>query len=137
MKRPGIKSAPGTSRRFNPETDTRLFQIIHAPGNLEEAKTVTLMDPATGNTDLGFAQPVSTDLLIPVEVLPVSRPLNEHTRIKCGDKRGTITACCVDGRVHVEWDETRELAANVEVLDLSTIPHEFIVDEKFDYRSLE
>ena len=137
MKRPGIKTEPGKSRRFNPETDSRLFQIIHAPANLDEARTVSLMDPATGKTEFEFAQPVSTDLLIPLEVLPVSRHLNEKTRIKCGHKCGTITATCVDGRVHVEWDATPEFAANIEVLDLSTIPHEFIVDEKFDYGSLE
>ena len=94
------------------------------------------MDPATGKTNFEFAQPVSTDRLIPVDVLPVSRPLSEKTRIKCGERCGTITATCVDGRVHVQWDETNELATEFEVLDLSTIPHEFIVDESVDYGSL-
>ena len=73
--------------------------------------------------------------MIPVEVLPISRPISEQTRIKCGNRIGTIEATCVDGRVHVRWDETAELAAEVEVLDLSTIPHEFIVD-KTDVESL-
>ena len=31
LKRPGLKSEPGHSRRFNSETDARLFQIIHTP----------------------------------------------------------------------------------------------------------
>ena len=137
LKRPGLKPEPGHSRRFNSETDARLFQIIHAPSTLEEAKTVTLMDPATGKTQFEFAQPVSTDLLIPVEVLPVSRHISERTRIRCGHRSGTIQATCVDGRVHVQWDDTADLAAEVEVLDLSTIPHEFIVDEQAEFGSLE
>ena len=137
LKRPGVKPEPGHSRRFNSETDARLFQIIHAPSTLDEAKTVTLMDPATGKTQFEFAQPVSTDLLIPVEVLPVSRHISERTRIRCGNRSGTIQATCVDGRVHVQWDDTADLAAEVEVLDLSTIPHEFIVDEQADFGSLE
>ena len=97
---------------------------------------MTLMDPATGKTNFEFAQPVSTDLLIPVEVLPVSRSISERTRIRCGNRSGTIEATCVDGRVHVQWDDTTDLKAEVEVLDLSTIPHEFIVDEKADFGSL-
>ena len=136
LKRPGVKPEPGHSRRFNNETDSRLFQIIHAPSTLDEARTVTLMEPATGKTQFEFAQPVSTDNLIPVEVLPVSRPISERTRIRCGTRTGTIQATCVDGRVHVRWDESAELAAAVEVLDLSTIPHEFIVDEKTDFGSI-
>ena len=95
------------------------------------------MEPATGKTQFEFAQPVSTDLLIPVEVLPVSRPISEQTRIRCGNRTGTIQTTCVDGRVHVSWDATADLSAEVEVLDLSTIPHEFIVDQKVDYGSLE
>jgi hypothetical protein len=136
-KRPGAKPAPGHSRRFNSYTDERLFQIIHAPAGMDEARTVTLMEPATGNTQFEFAQPVSTDQLIPVDVLPISRPINERTRIKCGNRTGTIQATCIDGRVHVRWDETADLAPQVEVLDLSTIPHEFIVDEPVDYGSVE
>ena len=50
---------------------------------------------------------------------------------------GIIQAACVDGRVHVQWDETADLAAEVEVLDFSTIPHEFTVDEEADNGSLE
>ena len=52
LKRPGLKPEPGHSRRFNSETDARLFQIIHAPATLEEARTVTLMEPATGKTQV-------------------------------------------------------------------------------------
>ena len=113
----------GHSKRFGHSTDTRVFQIFDAPSTLDEARTVTLMDPATGSTQFDFAQPVSTDRLIPVEMLPLTRPLSEKTRLKSGDKSGTVTATCVDGRVHVKWDgEEKE-----EVLDLSTLPHEFLM----------
>ena len=60
----------GHSARCGHSTDSRVFQIYGAPGTLDEARTVTLMDPATGSTDFAFAQPVSTDRLIPVEMLP-------------------------------------------------------------------
>ena len=102
-----------------------MFQIYDAPATLDEARTVTLMDPATGSTQFEFAQPVSTDRLIPVEMLPLTRPLAEKTRLRSGAKLGTITATCVDGRVHIKWDGvTAE-----EVVDLSTLPHEFVLDE--------
>ena len=115
----------GHSLRFGHVTDQRVFQIYDAPATLDEARTVTLMDPATGSTQFEFAQPVSTDRLIPVEMLPLTRPLAERTRLRSGAKLGTITATCVDGRVHIKWDGvTAE-----EVVDLSTLPHEFVLDE--------
>ena len=81
------------------------------------------MDPATGSTQFEFAQPVATDRLIPVEVLPLTRPEAEKTRTRCGAKLGTVVATCVDGRVHVKWDGVN----TEEVVDLSLLPHEFPV----------
>jgi len=124
MMKTANKAPPaGHSKRFGHTTDTRLFQIFDAPGSLDEARTVTLMDPATGSTQFEFAQPVATDRLIPVEVLPLTRPEKEKTRIRCGHKIGVVTATCVDGRVHVKWDGVD----TEEVVDLSLLPHEFLV----------
>ena len=115
----------GHSKRFGCSTDTRVFQIFDAPATLDEARTVTLMDPATGETTFEFAQPVSTDRLIPVEMLPLTRPLEEKTRIKSGHRLGTIVATCIDGRVHVKWDDREQ----EEVVDLSVLPHEFVLND--------
>ena len=115
----------GHSGRFGHATDTRVFQIYDAPAGLDEARTVTLMDPATGSTQFEFAQPVSTDRLIPVEVLPLTRPISERTRLRCNGRDGTIVATCIDGRVHIKWDDVDA----EEVIDLSTVPHEFILSE--------
>ena len=115
------KPEKGVSSRFQHGTDTRLFQIMHAPGDLGSARTVTLMDPATGKTNFEFAQPVSTDRLVPVEMLPLTRPHNERTAIISGNKRSEITATCIDGRVHVKWEDQPE----TEIVDCRRIPHEF------------
>ena len=115
----------GHSFRFGHSTDTRVFQIYGAPASLDETRTVSLMDPATGSTEFSFAQPVSTDRLIPVEMLPLTRPISERTRLRSGGRVGTVVATCVDGRVHVKWDD----ADAEEVVDLSILPHEFILSE--------
>ena len=91
---------------------------------MDEARTVTLMDPATGSTTFEFAQPVSTDRLVPVDVLPLTRPHDEKTRLRAGGRTGTVQATCIDGRVHVEWGDT---PGQTEVVDLADMPHEFIL----------
>ena len=115
----------GHSLRFGHSTDTRVFQIFDAPAPLGEARTVTLMDPATGSTEFEFAQPVSTDRLIPIEMLPLTRPHNERTRLRSGGRSGSVTATCIDGRVHVKWDDLPD--GQTEVVDLADLPHEFIL----------
>ena len=90
---------------------------------LDETRTVTLMSPAIGSAEFSFAQPVPTVELIRAETLHLTRPLTEKTRIRCGARLGTVVATCVDGRVHVKWDD----AEVEEVIDLSTVPHEFVL----------
>ena len=86
-----------------------IFQIIHAPTK-DGARVYTLADAATGQTDnLGFAQPVTADRVIPVEVLPVTRSLEDgRTRIQLGDRQGEISGQCLDGRVYVKFADNAE-----------------------------
>ena len=86
-----------------------IFQIIHAPTQ-DGARVYTLADAATGQTDnLGFAQPVTADRVIPVEVLPVTRSLEDgRTRIQLGDRQGEISGQCLDGRVYVKFADNAE-----------------------------
>ena len=119
--------------RFHIPNDERLFQVYSAaaPGDGEfggkgAARAFVLMDPATGSTEFEFAQPVTADRLVPVELLPLSQPLADdgarRTRVRAGGREGTVEATCVDGRVHIRWDSGGEL----EVVDLSRVPHEFV-----------
>ena len=112
------------SRRFIPENDSRLFQIMSAAGPVDESRAYVLQDPVTGSTAFDFAQPVSADRLVPVEILPLTRPLDDAvlTRIRSQGREGVVKATCVDGRVHVLWENASEL----EVVDLSRLPHEFV-----------
>jgi len=113
----------GVSQRFQHNTDTRLFQVHSVTGGDPlKAKTVTLMDPTTGSTSFDFAQPISIARLVPAEVLPLTRCDDKKTRFRSQERTGTIEATCVDGRVHVKWDDN----ALVQVVDLSRMPHEFI-----------
>jgi len=81
------------------------------------------MDAATGSTDCGFAQPVSIEHLGPHEILPLAHHHKEKSRILSDGKYGEVQATCVDGRVHVKWEDTQLIT----VEDLSRLPHEFVV----------
>ena len=84
------------------------------------------MDPATGSTDFGFAQPVHIDRLIPFDILPLLTPHDTQTRVKVGDRLGTIEATCVDGRVHIRYDGE----GHTTVEDLSRSPHQFVLQDE-------
>ena len=119
-----VGESAGKSVRFRHDVDKRLFQIHSATGgDPAKARTYTLMDPATGSTEFEFAQPVSADRLIAVEVLPLTHAHDEKTKIRSGNREGEVTATCVDGRVHVRWNGRDD----TEVVDLSRLPHEFMV----------
>ena len=117
----------GTSERFANSIEGRLYQVqSRPPGDPLTTKTVTLMDPATGSTDLGFAQPVHIDRLVPVDILPLLTPHDTRTRVKVGDRLGNIEATCVDGRVHVRYDGE----GHTTVEDLSRSPHHFVLQDE-------
>ena len=84
-----------------------VYQIVDqcgGPGDV--ARAFTICDAATGKTDLGFSQPVSADRLIAVEVLPLTRPDGDSlTRLQAGERQGTIVGQCIDGSVHIQWDD--------------------------------
>ena len=124
MLKINTRPEPGRSLRFRSTRDPRLFQIHAVSGtNSRDRRTYTLMDPCTGSTEFDFVQPVHQDRLIPVEVLPISQPIDEKTKLKIDDRIGEVTATCIDGRVHVQWEDT----GDVQVIDLARVPHEFVV----------
>ena len=98
-----------TSERAQARHHETLYQIVHAAGTPHDVhRAFTICEAATGKTDdLGFAQPVSADRLVPVEVLPMARPDGEgHTQLECAGRRGEIMAQAVDGSVHIQWADT-------------------------------
>jgi len=111
------------SVRFAHTRDTRLYQVYSLPSSPKDSKTAWLMDAATGSTDCGFAQPVSIEHLVPVEILPLAHHHKEKSRILSDGRYGEVQATCVDGRVHVLWEDTQRTT----VEDLSRLPHEFVV----------
>ena len=66
---------------------------------------------------------MSTERLVPVEVLSLTFPHDEHTAIISGSKRGEITATCIDGRALVKLENQPE----TEFVDLGRLRQEFVL----------
>ena len=98
----------GSSERFRVAWRDTVYQVhdIVEGGTREvPVRSCVLCDPSTGSTELGFTQPVSVDDLKAVEILPVARPVAEgRTRVKIGEKVGTVINQCMDGRVYIRFD---------------------------------
>ena len=64
---------------------------------------------------------MSADRLVPIEVLPMTRSVDEgRTRLRLrnwdgGDKEGEVTGQCIDGRIYVKFDGERA----ARIIDLS------------------
>ena len=75
---------------FQHETGTKLFQLIHAPGDLGSTRTVTLKDLTIDETNSELAQPVGIDRLVLVEMLSLTRPHDERAAIFVDTRRGKL-----------------------------------------------
>ena len=117
----------GSSARFRIPWRQVIYQvhdIISGGAREVPVRSCVLCDPSSGSTELGFSQPVSLDLR-PVEVLPLTRPMAEgKTRIRIADKTGTVVNQCMDGEVHVKFDNE----AHDKLLDLSRTDYQWILD---------
>jgi hypothetical protein len=112
----------GVSRRFVPKNWETVYQIVEAHGE-DRARAFTLCDASTGKRhDLGFEQPVSGDRLVPIEVMPLTRPTEEgRTYLRCNGRHGQITGQALDGKVAILWDGE----ADSELVDLARIEYEW------------
>ena len=85
--------------------------MAEALGSGTDAKAYILSDLSGSRENLGFAQPVALDRLIPVELLPMAAPdSDQSTRILVHDggqsRTATITAQTMDGRVYIKYDDS-------------------------------
>ena len=67
-----------------------------------------LGDVATRTMATDFAQPVSGDNLVVIDLPELAEPIEQQTRISIDGQAGTITRQAVDGRVLVKFDDDRE-----------------------------
>ena len=94
---------PGLSRRFQSKHYDDVYQIVDVTGEPgSDTKTYTVSDLHGKRTDLGFSQPVASDRLTPIEMLPTQAPsetVRTRISIHCYDgwKDGTIVAQARDG----------------------------------------
>ena len=120
-----VKKAPveGVSRRFQSPTFDNVFQVAEALGSGTDAKAYILSDLSGSRENLGFAQPVALDRLIPVELLPMAAPdSDQNTRILVHDggqsRTATIVAQAMDGRVYIKYDDSEtEICVNLSSLN--------------------
>ena len=82
-----------------------------------------LADCATLQRVTEFANPVSGDRLVQIEFDELTEPITVKSRIELDNKRGTIKAQAVDGRVQVEWDNDSE---GPEWVDLATLDFQWV-----------
>ena len=118
---------PGVSVRFQLPTFDKCFQVVEVHGIDVEAKAYTLSDLEGNRDGLGFSQPVALERLIPIELLPLSRPaedrpveilLNENGQ----DRRATVTNQCMDGKVYVTFEDDQ----SERCLDLSEHKYQWL-----------
>jgi len=116
----GAGDVPGTSRKLLALCDTRLYRVRKVVG----PSTYYLADADTGNTDLGFPQPVALDRLVPFDLCELEVPTDEKEPLRVEVDRehggGTyrIVSQSATGRVRLR-DETsgEEHTADLAKLD--------------------
>ena len=109
VKRPPERDV---STRFQLPHYDEIFQVVERHGDGAEAKAYTLCD-VTGKTEgLGFVQPVATERLVPVNVLPSDSPVEEKTELAMlngtDERRATVKSVCVDGRVNIQYEDEEQ-----------------------------
>ena len=100
---------PGISVRLQQGNYSDIYQVVEVHGDGSEAKAYTVSDLKGQREDLGFTQPVASDRLTPIDLLPLMAPSEETpTRILLSilgeDRPGTVVNQCIDGRIKIRFD---------------------------------
>ena len=112
----------GASRRLLPRADPNLYRVVKVFDS-----TVVVCDPDTGNTELGFAQPVHISRLRPFELCELESPLDTappRLRIRKQDGSwisGAVITQSATGSVRVRFDNRTE-----RVIDLSREEYQWL-----------
>ena len=98
------------SDRLLPRADPRLFQVAKVVGH----SSVVLRDPDTGETDLGFAQPVALDRLVLFDMCDLEEPTADDDVMlelrRAGEwRRAQVTAQLAAGKVRLKFRDYEEV----------------------------
>ena len=90
-----------------------VFQVVEVHGDGVEAKAYTLSNLKGKRDGLGFTQPVASDRLTPVDMLPLAQPsVDTPTRIAVRlagvEHDGTVINQSIDGKVYIKFDDSQE-----------------------------
>jgi len=118
---------PSVSRRLQSKNFDSVFQVVEKHGEGPAAKAYTLSDLRGKRSNLGFSQPVASERLTPVELLPLLQPTEEtRTRLTLASgssfRDATIINQSLDGKVYVRYDDN----GAEECLDLSRASYRWI-----------
>jgi len=118
---------PGVSKRLQPPRHDRVYQVVATHGDGSEAKAYTVSDLSGPRENLGFSQPVASERLTPVDILPLTQESEDRsTRIIVNnggrEREGYVQAQAVDGRVYVKWDDD----PTVQCVDLTRTSYRWI-----------
>ena len=92
------------SNRLVPRPGPQPYVIIRKVG----ANSFYLGDVATETLVSGFAQPVSADNLVAIEIPELGEALETKVRLSIDGEAGEVTRQAADGRVLVKFDNLRE-----------------------------
>ena len=119
LKRPPSSLAPGvsgTSKRLQSKLYTTLYEVK----KVLSPNTVVLCNPDTGETDLGFGQPVSVERVVLHDLRSLETPVDSERPLRLEINQGgewkaaTLTHQSATGAVKVVFDG----CADPEVLEL-------------------
>ena len=118
---------PGVSARFQRRNFDGVHQVVEAHGEGAEAKAYTVCDLRGKQTGLGFSQPVASDRLTPVDMLPLAQASEDRkTRIIIrrggSDRPGVVENQSIDGKVSIKFDD----ADASELHDLASLQYRWL-----------
>ena len=100
---------PGISVRLQSKHFGEIYQVMEVHGDGSMAKAYTVSDLRGQREDLGFTQPVASERLTPIDLLPLTAPNEDPPSrilldLRGEERAGTVINQCIDGRVIIRLD---------------------------------
>ena len=100
---------PGISVRLQSKNFGEVYQVMEVHGDGSIAKAYTVSDLRGQREDLGFTQPVASERLTPIDLLPLTAPNEDPPSrilldLRGEERAGTVINQCIDGRVIIRLD---------------------------------
>ena len=116
LQRPLLGALQSTSKRLS----SRAYSTLYEVKKVVSPHAVILMNPDTGETDLGFGQPVSITRLIPYDLPSLERPVNADEPLKLEIlhdgvfRPAQLVAQSATGAVRLRFHDGDELVTNLD-----------------------